>query len=244
MNTIVIFGATSSIAQAFTLIKAKEGCELVLLARNTEKLAILKDYYTTMGASNVRTYAFNAATLTPQKAEQLVKDISSTCPLWHQVLIAHGDDKMQHISPQELIEKLAVNATSVVNLAEAITPKLIEQKQGKIAIISSVAGDRGRQSNYKYGAAKAMVTTYCSGWRAYMKNHNVHVITIKPGFVDTPMTADVKKNFLFASPTTVAKSIAKAIHNNQAVVYTPFFWRWIMLIIRAIPEPLFSKLKI
>ncbi|PID35291.1 MAG: short-chain dehydrogenase, partial [Rhodobacterales bacterium] len=107
-----------------------------------------------------------------------------------------------------------------------------------------VAGDRGRVGNYVYGAAKAGFATYLSGLRNRLTRAGGHVITVKPGFVDTSMTWGLDGMFLVASPEAVARDILKAVGKRRNVLYTPFFWRWIMLIIRLIPEPLFKKLSI
>ena len=115
---------------------------------------------------------------------------------------------------------------------------------GVIAGISSVAGDRGRQSNYVYGTAKAAVSTFAQGLRHRLARTGVSVITIKPGLVDTPMTASFKKGALWASPDAVAARIERAIERRDDIVYTPWFWRWIMLIIKALPEPIFKKTRL
>jgi short-subunit dehydrogenase len=119
-----------------------------------------------------------------------------------------------------------------------------KQKHGVITVISSVAGDRGRQSNYIYGSAKAGLSVYLDGLRNRLYSAGVAVVTIKPGFVDTPMTAHLKKGFLFASPEKVARDILRAIEKRKCVVYTPWFWRWIMFVIKSIPETIFRKLKL
>jgi short-subunit dehydrogenase len=116
--------------------------------------------------------------------------------------------------------------------------------EGTLAAISSVAGDRGRQSNYVYGTAKAAVNAYLQGLRNRLYSKGVHVLTIKPGFVDTPMTAHLKQGPLFASVDQVARDIVKAIEKKKCIIYTPWFWRWIMLVIRLIPESLFRRLKL
>ena len=116
--------------------------------------------------------------------------------------------------------------------------------EGTLAAISSVAGDRGRQSNYVYGTAKAAVNTYLQGLRNRLYSKGVHVLTIKPGFVDTPMTAHLRQGPLFASADRVARDIVKAIEKKKCIIYTPWFWRWIMLLIRLIPEPVFRRLKL
>jgi len=118
------------------------------------------------------------------------------------------------------------------------------QGKGSLAVISSVAGDRGRQSNYVYGAAKGMVSLFLQGLRNRLSKKNVQVLTIKPGFVDTPMTAAFTKGALWAKPEAVARGIVKAVDKRRDEVYLPGFWRLIMLLIRHIPESLFKKLSL
>ena len=107
-----------------------------------------------------------------------------------------------------------------------------------------MAGDRGRQSNYVYGASKAALDTFLSGLRARLAKHGVQVLTIKPGFVDTPMTASCKKNLLWSSPATIADGIVRALDDQCDVVYLPWFWRYIMLVICSVPERLFKRLSL
>ena len=118
------------------------------------------------------------------------------------------------------------------------------QGRGVIAVISSVAGDRGRQSNYVYGTAKAAVTAFTSGLRQRLYPKGVRVVTIKPGFVSTPMTTAFKKGALWATPASVAADIVRAMDHGTAVIYTPWFWRPIMWIIRSVPETVFRRLKL
>jgi short-subunit dehydrogenase len=118
------------------------------------------------------------------------------------------------------------------------------QQQGSIAVISSVAGDRGRASNYLYGSAKAAVSTFLSGMRQRLEKRGVNVLTVKPGFVDTPMTRDFKKSALWAKPEEVARGIVRAIDRRKAVVYLPWFWSIIMLIIKHVPEFMFKRTKL
>jgi decaprenylphospho-beta-D-erythro-pentofuranosid-2-ulose 2-reductase len=119
-----------------------------------------------------------------------------------------------------------------------------QQKSGTLAVISSVAGDRGRQSNYVYGAAKGMVNIFAQGLRNRLFKSGVNVLTIKPGFVDTPMTAGFRKGFLWATPERVARDIVKAIAGRESEVYTPVFWRALMIPIRLLPEWLFKRLSL
>ena len=109
-------------------------------------------------------------------------------------------------------------------------------------VVTSVAGDRGRFSNYVYGSAKAGFATYLSGLRNRLNRSGAHVVTVKPGFVDTSMTWGVEGMFLVAAPAAVAKSIAKAVEKKKNVIYTPGFWWFIMTIIKLVPERIFKKL--
>ena len=148
-------------------------------------------------------------------------------------------------SPSELLlAALQTNALSTVALLTQLAGMLEQQRGGTLAVISSVAGDRGRQSNYVYGSAKAMVDAFASGLRNRLQRHGVRVCTIKPGFVDTPMTAGFSKGLLWAQPEQVARGIVKAMDRGQPVSYQPFFWRYIMLAIKHIPERVFMRLSL
>ena len=143
----------------------------------------------------------------------------------------------------EKIEKeLYVNGISVIKVTNMIANMMIAQGHGQLGVITSVAADRGRKSNYIYGCAKAMVDTYLEGFRARLASDNVHVMTIKPGFVDTPMTKDFKKGLLWASPDYVAGKIVASFEKNKNVVYVPWIWFFIMTVIKNIPENLMKKL--
>ena len=138
----------------------------------------------------------------------------------------------------------AVNALSAMAVAEAAATCLAQQGHGTLAVISSVAGDRGRASNYVYGAAKGALTRYLQGLRNRLAAAGVHVLTIKPGFVDTPMTAHLPKGALWATPERVADDIVRAIERRREVLYTPWFWRWVMAVLCAIPEGLFKRTRL
>jgi short-subunit dehydrogenase len=163
------------------------------------------------------------------------------------VLIAHGtlsDQKKCEQSVNLTLLEIKTNALSVIALLTQLANRFEKQKSGTIAVISSVAGDRGRQSNYVYGSAKAMVTAFTSGLRQRLYKSNVSVVTIKPGFVDTPMTAMMKKGLLWASSDRVAKLIVVACEKKNGEVYVPGFWWGIMFIIKIIPQAVFKKLNI
>jgi short-subunit dehydrogenase len=119
-----------------------------------------------------------------------------------------------------------------------------KQQGGSLVVLGSVAGDRGKRSNYIYGAAKAGVAVFLDGLRARLGPHEVHVLTVKPGFVDTPMTAKFTKGVLWATPEHVANAVCRAVEQRRSVIYTPWFWRPIMFVIRALPNAILGRLNI
>jgi hypothetical protein len=142
------------------------------------------------------------------------------------------------------LDQLKTNFLSVVSLLTLIGNRFEEQRNGCIAVISSVAGDRGRQSNYVYGAAKGALTVFLSGLRNRLVKAGVTVITIKPGFVDSPMTASFRKGFLWVSPAVVGRGVYRAIVSRKDVVYLPWYWRYIMMAVVLIPERMFKRLSL
>ena len=244
-KSLVIFGATSAIAQAVAANHAKEGYTLALVGRNQEKLDQIKAHLTTLGASDVSIHIHDLNHF-DQHAE-LVSSLEKTVGAFDRVLFAQGTLPNQtdiQTTYEATAQCIQDNALNTISLVTPIANSMEQQKSGKIAIISSVAGDRGRQSNYIYGASKALITTFTAGLRNRLAASNVHVITIKPGFVDTPMTADIPKGALWAQPEDVAKDIGDGLEKNKNIIYTPWFWRYIMLIICHVPEFIFKKLKL
>lgn len=143
------------------------------------------------------------------------------------------------------VEAFAINATSTIALLTVLANQFEKQRAGTLAVISSIAGDRGRPSNYVYGAAKAAVSTFCEGLRARLFKVGVHVMTVKPGFVNTPMTKGLKlPAALVATPDQIALRIISGVERKTANLYAPAFWAPIMLIIRNIPQPLFKRLSL
>ena len=139
---------------------------------------------------------------------------------------------------------MQVNYGSAVDLLEPIAAQMERRGAGFIVVVSSVAGDRGRQSNYHYGAAKGALSLYTQGLRNRLFKAGVTVLTVKPGFVDTAMTWGLPGLFLVASPRRVARDITRALRRRRSVIYTPGFWRGIMFMIRSIPEPVFKRMKL
>lgn len=242
---ILIIGATSAIAQAVAREYAMQGHRLYLISRNEDQLSIMESDLKIRGATvDVEIFDVNnvsAHTSVINKAYEVLKNIDIA-------LIAYGSLPDQKTLEKNVNDTLAVcntNAISVVSLLTLLANHFENQKSGTIAVITSVAGDRGRQSNYVYGACKGMISIFLSGLRNRLFASNVNVLDIKPGFVDTPMTAHIKKGGpLWATPERVAKDIVRAIAKKKAVLYTPFFWKYIMLIIKNVPECIFKKGKL
>jgi len=242
-STVVVVGATSAVAQAAIRIWAQRGHALTLIARNADELTRVASDARVRGASAVATVvgdltdtAFLAAT-------------ARSIDLPRVALIAYGsltDSARSDSDMNYLAGELKANFTSAALWTQTLVERMAADSAtgGTVAVISSVAGDRGRGSNHGYGAAKAGLTAFCSGLRARMAARRVHVVTIKPGFIDSPMTAHItKKGALWATPEAVAAGIIRAIDKKRDVVYVPGFWRLIMLIIRHIPERIFKRLK-
>lgn len=245
VKNCVIFGATSAIAQATATLHARMGYQLALVGRNQERLEQIKAHLLTQGASKVSIHIQDLNHF--DQHEALLTAILQEINQYDRVLIAQGTLPEQTTIQQtyeQTEQTIRDNALSTISLCTSIANSMEQAKTGTIAIISSVAGDRGRQSNYIYGACKAMVTTFAAGLRNRLMPSNVHVLTIKPGFVDTPMTAHIPKGALWAQPEDVAKDIMKGMDSKKNTIYTPWFWRYIMLIITHVPEFIFKKLKL
>lgn len=248
MQRIVIFGATSAIASACARLWVTKGASLFLIGRNPDKLnALLADLQ--VRAAPDQTVAGASLDLNDlERHEDLLAQAQATLGGIDVVLVAHGslpDQKACEQSVEKTLEEITTNALSVISLLTLAANRLEAQGAGTLAAISSVAGDRGRQSNYVYGAAKGMVTLFLQGQRNRLAKSNVHVATIKPGFVDTPMTvAFEKRGMLWAQPEMIARGIVLAVAKKKDVVYLPGLWRWIMLVIRHIPEVIFKRMSL
>ncbi len=245
MNSVLIIGATSAIAQSTAKLYADNNCKLYLLARDNEKLKIISDDLNTRGAKAVQFALLDMNDL--EQHERVIQAVSDFLGHIDLALLAYGtlpDQSLCEENPSHLQHALQTNANSTIVFISQLARIFETQKDGTLAIITSVAGDRGRQSNYVYGAAKAAVSTYLSGLRNSLYQSGVNVLDIRPGFVDTPMTAQFKKGLLWAQPETIANGIVKAVQKRKSVVYLPFFWRPVMWLICRIPEPIFKRLSL
>ncbi|MDD2769955.1 MAG: SDR family oxidoreductase [Methylococcus sp.] len=245
MQKILIVGATSAIAQATARRFAQHGDRLYLLGRDPGRLEALAQDLKVRGAESVSCAGFEAGNF-PSHPALLDRAIEALGGI-DIALIAHGtlpDQRACEQSFEAALPELKTNVLGTISLLTHLANRMEAQGSGTIAVISSPAGDRGRQSNYVYGSAKAMVTVFCQGLRNRLYRSGVHVLTIKPGFVDTPMTAAFDKGALWAQPEQVAAGIEQAIRKRKNSVYLPGFWAFIMLAIKHIPEAVFKRLKL
>ncbi len=245
MQRVLIMGATSAIAEAIARLYAARGAALMLIGRSADRLEAIAADLRVRGATMVQTCVLDARAIARYEAA-LAGAVAGLGGL-DVALIAHGtlsDQKACEHSVELLADEFAVNALGAMAFAGLLANHFEAQGRGVIAAISSVAGDRGRQSNYVYGAAKAALSAYLSGLRQRLYPRGVAVVTIKPGFVSTPMTAAFPKGALWATPGAVARDIVRAIDRGTPVLYTPWFWRPVMAIIRAVPEFLFRRLRL
>jgi short-subunit dehydrogenase len=215
----------------------------MLVARNPDRLTAVAQDLLTRGALAAETWVMDLDN-TSAHAEMLATAAERLGRI-DLALIAHGVLGDQHAAEANFDIAAAIlhtNFTSTVSLLTWLGNYLQAQRGGTLAVISSVAGDRGRKSNYVYGASKGALNIFLEGLRNRIDRDGVQVLTIKPGFVATPMTAHVPHNALFASPDQVAHGILRAIQRRRDVVYVPWFWAGIMLLVRAIPGFRFKKM--
>ena len=244
-KTVLALGATSAIGEATLRLLAERGARFYLVARNQEKLNAVAADLQTRGATGVATHVMDLDD-TAAHAAMLAAAAQSLGTI-DLALLAHGvlgtqEDTEASYAAAEAV--LRTNFLSPVSLITWLANYFESTRQGTLAVISSVAGDRGRRSNYVYGASKGALNVFLEGVRARLDRVGVQVLTIKPGFVATPMTAHLPQGPLFARPSQVAQGIVKAIEKRRDVVYLPGFWRVIMLIIRLIPGRIFKKLNV
>jgi decaprenylphospho-beta-D-erythro-pentofuranosid-2-ulose 2-reductase len=245
VRRVLIIGATSAIAEATAREFARRGDRLFLVGRRGDALEAIATDLRLRGAPQVEVRVQDANDRASHEAmldaaESAIGEIDA-------VLIAYGtlsDQAACQQSVERMLAEFDTNALSQMALCTHVANRFEARRRGTLAVISSVAGDRGRQSNYVYGAAKAAVSTFTSGLRQRLHKSGVAVVTIKPGFVDTPMTAAFPKGPLWASPAAVGATIARAMIAGRPVVYAPWFWWGIMQIIRNIPERIFQRLSL
>jgi short-subunit dehydrogenase len=244
MKKIVILGATSGIALGVQRLLARLGCELLLVARSPERLADLQSDLSVRGAQQVLTYRADMASI--QQHAAIFEFARSTFPDFDTVLLAYGsmhDQKDSETAVDTLLEELHVNFVSAAAILTLFAADLERRRTGCLAAITSVAGDRGRRSNYVYGSSKGALSLFLQGLRSRLHPAGVRVMTIKPGPVQTPMTDHLPNFARFADPEEVARDIVRALERRSPdVLYTPKVWRYIMTAVQQIPETIFKRL--
>jgi decaprenylphospho-beta-D-erythro-pentofuranosid-2-ulose 2-reductase len=222
---------------------APRNSHFMLVARSRDRLAAVAQDLLTRGALTVDTWAMDLDDTTAHP--EMLATAAERLGKIDLALIAHGvlgDQQAAEADFEVAAAILHTNFISTVSLLTWLGNYFQAQRGGTLAVISSVAGDRGRKSNYVYGASKGALNVFLDGLRNRIDRDGVQVLTIKPGFVATPMTAHVAHNALFATPAQVARGILKAIEQRRDIAYVPWFWAWIMLLVRAIPGSRFKKM--
>ena len=243
-ETWILLGATSAMARAMARALAARGAGLLLAGRDGDELAAIAADCRLRGARLAEALVWDArdpATFAPV-VERAAREEGAICCA---VFAGSMPSQAEIDADPALIDGTVTDSfTGPARLLQMLAPLIEDRHAGTVVGVGSVAGDRGRLGNYVYGAAKAGFHTYLSGLRNRLGRAGAHVVTVKPGFVDTAMTWGLPGMFLVAAPEQVAADILRAADRRRNVIYTPGFWRLIMLIIRSIPEPIFKKLKI
>lgn len=239
---VLILGATSDVGKALAQVYAEMKYPLILAARNMEDLEPIKSDLEIRNEAKVEIAAFEATEYNSHSDFISKVGTPDTCICVFGYL---GDQTEAENNWDQANAIMSINYIGAASILEVVAKKMIDQKTGTIVGISSVAGERGRQSNYFYGSSKAGFTAYLSGLRNRLFHKGIHVLTVKPGFIDTKMTAgmDLPKP-LTASPLQVAKAIEKAARKKKNTIYVLSIWRLIMYIIKTVPEGIFKKLKL
>ena len=244
-HRILILGATSAIAMAVARELLAADAHFFLVARNGAKLEAVHNDLATRGAASVNALEMDLDGTTSH--QQMLERAAQTLGGIDLALIAHGvlgEQNDAQASFDAAAPVLHTNFVSAVSLITWLANYFEQQRSGTLAVISSVAGDRGRKSNYVYGASKGALNIFLDGVRNRVDRSGVHVLTIRPGFVATPMTAHLPQGPLFATPAKVARGIVKAMERRKDVIYVPWFWRPIMFVIRCVPEFIFKKMNL
>jgi len=245
-QTILILGASSAIAQATARQLATSKTHFLLVGRDEERLHSIANDLEQRTRCKAEIFATQLIDTSQhgKLMDQAVKVLGTKIDF---TLIAYGtlpDQDTTQDDPETTLESFQVNFNSPASLLTHLASHYQKQQSGTIAVITSVAADRGRKTLYTYCAAKAALSSLTDGIRGRLFSHNVQVLNIKPGVIDTPMTAHLKKGLLASTPEKVAKDIEKAIEKGKDILYTPRRWLLIMFIIRHIPEKIFKKLTI
>jgi decaprenylphospho-beta-D-erythro-pentofuranosid-2-ulose 2-reductase len=242
---VLIIGGSSAIAISVARRYAADGARIGLIARRAEAIRSLQADLKVRGATEVEGWVVDATDIEGQ-AKVLDEAWTRFDGIDH-LLVAFGvlpDQSVCQTNVSVALSSFDVNARSVIAALTDVANRFERQGRGVIGVIASPAGVRGRASNYVYGAAKASVINFCSGLRQRLASRGVRVVTILPGFVDTPMTRNFSKGMLWAQPSSVGSDIYSAMNKGAHYCYTPWFWRYINFAVNCIPEEIFIRLKL
>jgi short-subunit dehydrogenase len=243
-QTWIILGATSSMARALARSLAMRGDGLILAGRDMDDMQRTATDCAARGARLAEVARFDARK--PDSFAAIIERVQTEEGMINAAVFVGSMPEQSAIDadPALLDGTVCDSFTGPARFLQMLAPVIEARGGGTVVGIGSVAGDRGRIGNYVYGAAKAGFHTYLAGLRNRLGRAGGHVVTVKPGFVDTAMTWGLEGMFLVAPPEKVADDILKAVQKRRNVIYTPFFWRYIMLIIRMVPEFIFKKLSV
>ncbi len=238
----LILGASSAMARGFAQAVSEQGARVFLAGRDKDDLTRSAADCVLRGAAEAEFLAFD--TRKPAGFQAIYDRLALADGVLNvAVFVGTMPEQSAVDADPDLIDGTATDCfTGPARFLHGFAPMIEARGAGTVVGVGSVAGDRGRISNYVYGAAKAGFATYLSGLRNRLNRSGGHVVTVKPGFVDTAMTWGLPGLFLVASPQDVARDILKAVDKKKNVIYTPFFWRYIMLIIKHVPEAIFKKM--
>ncbi len=242
---VLVLGATSAIAMGVMRPLAEAGASFFLVARSESKLDAVAGDLLTRGAKSVIMRVLDLDQT--ERHAQMLASAAAQMGGIDLALLAHGVLGDQPRAERDFTHAesiLRTNFLSAVSLITWLANYFESQRAGTLAVISSVAGDRGRKSNYVYGASKGALNIFLDGVRNRVDRHGVHVLTVKPGFVATPMTAHLPQNRLFADPGIVGRGILKAVKKRKDVAYLPPVWALIMLAVRNVPGSVFKKMNL
>jgi short-subunit dehydrogenase len=242
-RTWLVLGASSSIGRAFARLAAAEGSDIILAGRDADDLQRTAADVALRANCRADVVRFDAAAM--DEHAKFVDDCVARGPL--DLFLLFGAMPEQEAIDRDFelaLQTIGVNYVGAVSVLSRFAPHLEAQGSGRVVVLSSVAGDRGRLKNYVYGSAKGALNVYLQGLRARLSRSNVSVMTVKAGFLDTDMSYGMPGLFLVASPEACAAACLKLSAKGRNVVYFPIFWWLIMTIIKSIPERIFKRLNI
>jgi short-subunit dehydrogenase len=243
-QTWLILGASSAIARALARQAAAAGADIILAGRDQADLSRTASDLSIAYGITATTRDFDATDTAAHVA--FAASLAGVSGVLNIALLfgIMPDQAAMDADPALALDCIATNLTGAISILHGLAPVLESRRSGTLIGFGSVAGDRGRLKNYIYGASKSALHTYLAGLRNRLGRAGVHVLTVKPGFVDTALTFGLPGLFLVATPDAVARAVLAAAARRRDIIYVPFFWRPIMTIIGAIPERAFKRLSI